>query len=81
MPEPGNPQAFSRYAYNVTSYTNYIINDKLHEAMWRGGNGYIRTTPIDSDGTVDWNSSTSWGNPCCSGQSVAGQGAYILWHR
>lgn len=65
---------------DVTSYTNYIINDKLYEAMWRGGKGYTRTTPISSIGSVNWNSASSW-EPCCEGNSVAGQGAYILWHR
>jgi len=32
----------------ITSYTNWVAGDKLHEAMWRGGVGYMRANDIES---------------------------------
>jgi len=68
---------------NVTTYTNYIIDDEMHEAMWRGGKGYIRTSPINDDGTVNWGGGAEdWLECCTAGEDYpVGQGAYMLWHK
>jgi len=65
----------------VTSYTNWVAGNKLHEALWRTtaqGNrkGWTREIPIKPDGKVDWNNLPGWHN-CCSGVQVGGQGAFI----
>lgn len=67
---------------NVTTYTNYIFGDKMYEAMWRGGAGYLRTSPISDNGTVNWGGAGNWVQCCTAGgRYYVGQGAYILWHR
>lgn len=61
----------------VTSYTNWVAGDHLHEALWRGGRGYVRKVPLNTNGTVGWNRAPNWQH-CCTGVSVGGQGAYTL---
>jgi len=74
--QSGSCQTFAPGSGTVTSYTNWVAGDQLHEAIWRGGYGYVRAIPIDNDGTVNWGSAPAW-SQCCSGSSVGGQGAYI----
>ena len=38
----------------VRSYTTYVTAHHLHEAIWWGTNGYVRSVPLNADGMVNW---------------------------
>jgi hypothetical protein len=61
----------------IESYTTYVHAGKLHEAMWRNGLGYIRSTPLHNDGRVNWGAAPGWTH-CCTGNGPSEQGAYVL---
>ncbi len=61
----------------IESYSTFVGGEKLREAIWRGGNGYVRDIPIKDDGTVNWAVAPNWAQ-CCSGGGPSEQGAYVL---
>jgi predicted transcriptional regulator len=61
----------------IESYTTYVHAGKLHEAMWRNGLGYVRSTPLHNDGHVNWGAAPAWSH-CCTGNGPSEQGAYVL---
>lgn len=76
----GSCSTYAPGSGTVNSYTNWVHGDKLFEGMWRGGKGYVREVPINDNGTINWGGAPGW-NQCCSGFSMGGQGAYVLWHQ
>jgi len=46
----------------VESLTAYVLGTTLHQGMWRGGLGYMRTVPI-VEGVVTWAEASVWGEP------------------
>ena len=64
----------------VETYTAWVVGEHLHEAMWRGGKGYIRAVPLNDFNTdIDWSRAPGW-HQCCTGTGPKGQGGYILTH-
>jgi len=64
----------------IQSYTAWVINDQLREAMWRNDVGYIRTLQLNPEKTdVVGAASVSW-TQCCSGTAPQAQGVFILNH-
>ena len=60
----------------VQTYFSFVTGGKLHEAMWRGGNGYSRSIAI-SGGQVQWGQAPGWSS-AGSGGTYQGQGGYVL---
>lgn len=50
----------------VQSYNAYVVGQNWREGMWRGGIGYVRNVPLNSNGTINWGSAPAW-SQCCSG--------------
>ena len=66
---------------SIESYTVYVNDEYIHEAIWRGGKGYTRNVPLNWNHTeVNWNSAGYW-HQCCTATGPAAQGAYILTHQ
>ena len=65
----------------IQSYTAWVVNDQLREAMWRNNIGYIRATPLNAAKTdVQWSSAPNW-TQCCTGAAPQAQSVYILNHQ
>ncbi len=65
----------------IESYTVYVKDGYIHEALWQGGKGYIRNIPLNWNYTeIDWSSPSYW-YQCCTGTGHAAQGGYILTHQ
>lgn len=64
----------------IQSYTAWVVNDQLREAMWRNNIGYMRTVPLNAAKTdAQWSSAPNW-TQCCTGAAPQAQGVYILNH-
>ena len=64
----------------IETYTAYITGQYLHEALWRGGKGYVRDVPLNATNTdVNWSAAPAWQH-CCTATGPEAQGAYVLTH-
>ena len=64
----------------IQSYTAWVVNDQLREAMWRNNIGYMRTVPLNAAKTdAQWSSAPAW-TQCCTGTAPQAQSVYILNH-
>jgi hypothetical protein len=78
------------YSHDVTSYTSYIVGDRLYEGMWSNDKGYVRQRRISSEtGDVIWHDNWWWEQrlrwtQCCDAASIGyvsnGQDGFVLWH-
>lgn len=66
----------------TSSYTAWVHNNTLYEALWNTNVGYMRERDISSNGTINWNTG-SWEAMYTShhanDSSPRGQGGYVLW--
>jgi len=60
-------------AGDMQSVDNLVVAGTLHQAFWRGGEGWWRTVPIDAKGTVQWNAAGAWEGPL-AGTDIPGTG-------
>lgn len=61
---------------NVQTYFAYATGGKLHEAAWRGGTGYTRSTAIVGT-TVQWGQAPNW-SQVGTGGTFQAQGGYVM---
>lgn len=47
-------------AGDINTYTAHVVANSLHEGLWRGNVGYVRTVPLTSNGTVGWWAAQQW---------------------
>jgi hypothetical protein len=71
-------RTFAPGSGSIESYTAYVSGESLHEAIWRGGKGYVRDVPLKSNGKVDWSNPQPDWQQCCTGTGPAAQGAFIV---
>lgn len=66
---------------DIQSYTAWVVNDQLREAMWRNNIGYTRTLQLNAEKTdVDGAWTQNW-TQCCTGTAPQAQSVYILNHQ
>ncbi|MCL4872301.1 MAG: hypothetical protein KJ063_25350, partial [Anaerolineae bacterium] len=47
---------------NVEVLAGYVVGNTLHQALWRGNQGWSRTVPI-VNGAVNWGGASTWSGP------------------
>ena len=65
---------------SIQTYAVHVTEQYLHEALWRGGRGYVRDVPLNDNNTdVNWAAAPAW-HHCCTATAPEAQGAYVLTH-
>ncbi|MCL4872302.1 MAG: hypothetical protein KJ063_25355, partial [Anaerolineae bacterium] len=57
---------------NVEVLAGYVVGNTLHQALWRGNQGWSRTVPI-VNGAVNWGGASTWSGPV-SASTLPGSG-------
>ena len=47
----------------IHAQTSHVLDNTLHQAFWRGDQGWSRTVPLAADGAPDWSKAGAWGGP------------------